>query len=105
MESKLPESIINLTTSQAALIEYLDEKFQHTHRKEFYRWSLHDFDYFGCTYGFDLLLIDGMFRLQQLVDSGYNKGDVLVLTNNADIIWMWAQCFSPTNPKYKTQRK
>jgi hypothetical protein len=93
--------------SMEQLLEYLDDKFSSTHEVQgrFKRWALHDFEFFGCSYGFDLLLKEGVFKIIQLLDSGYNTGEVLVETTDANVIWKWAQCFSPTKNSYKTQRK
>lgn len=90
-----------------SLVEYLDEKFSSTHHilGDFKRWSLHDYDYYGCSYGFDLIFKDGVFKIIQLVDSGYNTGAVLVETTDYELIDKWATCFAPTKNSYKTQRK
>lgn len=87
------------------LIKYLDSKFRHWHGEKYKRWDLHSFDYFGCDYGFELILKNGTFQLKQLVDSGYNPGFILLETKDFSEIDKWVYCFAPTNPEYKTQRK
>lgn len=87
--------------------QQIDEKFQSFHEREgkYKHWFIHSFDFFGCDYGFSLWYKDGVFWIEQLVDSGYNKGKKLLETDNLSIINDWLECFAPTNPKYKTQRK
>lgn len=85
------------------LVEYLNEKFQ-SYKPG--RWSLPSFDYAGADFGFELFQYGtGDWQLKTMEDSGYGPSRLILQTQDEKIIWALAECFAPTNPNYKTQRK
>lgn len=84
------------------IIEYANEKFQSFQPG---RWMLHDWDFFGMTYGFELLLVGQDWIFRTFEDSGYSQGKVILQTQDQKIVWKMIECFSPTNASYRTQRK
>lgn len=84
------------------LIEYANEKFQTLKNG---RWMMHDWDFGGANYGFELLLIGKDWQLRTFTDSMYGPSKIILQTQDEKIIWALIECFEPTNPSYKTDRK
>lgn len=84
------------------LIEYANEKFQSFKPG---RWMLHSWDFFGADYGFELMHIGIDWKLITMTDSQYGPSQIIFMTQDEKVIWSVLECFEPTNPSYKTQRK
>lgn len=87
------------------MIGLLNSRFQTYGRENF--WSVHTWDYSGYDYGFDLLYnpVRELWTLRTMEDSGYGSSKVILETDDSAVIWRMAECFEPTNPNFKTQRK
>lgn len=84
----------------------LDEKFMAFHGIYGTKnWQIHSWEYYGMSYGFNLWLKDNIWKVIQMVDSGYNQGKVLFNTEDMKEVMNWTECFAPTNRNYKTDRK
>ena len=89
------------------LFESLDEKFRPLHNELYgYKfWNLHSWEFYGMSYGFELIYKNEEFTFRTLVDSGYNYGDKMIVTKDLKMIWNLRDCFAPTKSDFKTDRK
>ena len=92
-----------------AFFQELDEKFMSFHGlyNEYYKWFIHEFIYYSTSEGLELIYYPETetFNIRQLVDSGYNKGKVLLSTTLWEDIHNWTMVLCPTKSSYKTDRK
>lgn len=93
------------------VVELLDEKFLHFDYEGYTVYLLHTWESYGASSGFELVHRYGepppLFSLRTLNDSGYGESKTIrdYDIGNMELVEIWADYFSPTNPDYKTSRK
>lgn len=85
------------------LRKFLDERFQKFGSGSASTWMVHEWTCYGMSYGLNVIESSGEFRLEQLVDSGYNKGKVV--ETDLDKIYNIVEQLMPTIRGFKFDRK
>jgi hypothetical protein len=81
------------------LRDFLNERFQ----KFGNTWMVHEWTYYGMSYGLEIKENSGEFRLEQMVDSGYNHGKVV--ETDWKKIYNIVEQLMPTKRGFKFDRK